>query len=183
MSRDPSKILSAGVVGGVIGALGGAAIAASVGELGWGVGALIGAVVLAALGAWADATRVPGQPQPLFVRITMAAFIAAVFGAILEWVLPDWSAAVPCALVGAASGLMGFRTRKVLLGVVVGLAVGFAFDALWPGVGWALPSAVTLVMYRLVAAIVWRGREQVRIMGERVPQERLQYVVPFGEAS
>jgi hypothetical protein len=183
VNRDPSKVLAAGVAGGVIGALGGAAIAGSVDGFGWGLGAAIGAVAVGALGAWADANRVPGQPQPLFVRIVMAAFIAAPFGAVLEWILPDWSAAVPCAVAGVITGLIGFRPQKVLLGLVVGLAIGFGFDAAWPDVGWALPTAVTVVVYRSLAAIAWKGRDQIQIMGEHVPQERLRYVVPFSEAS
>jgi hypothetical protein len=176
-------VLAAGAVGGIIGGLGGAAIAGSLEGLGWGLGATIGAVFLGSLTAWADATRIPGQPQPLFVRIAASALIGASFGALLEWILPDWSAAVPSALAGAITGLIGFRFQKIVLGVVVGLAVGFGFDALWPEAGWALPTALTVAVYRLLAAVLWRGRDQIRIVGEKVPAERERFVVPFSEAT
>lgn len=183
VSRAPSKVLAAGVTGAIIGGLGGAAIAGSVEGIAQGLGATIGALFLGTLSAWADASRVSGQPQPLFVRIAGAAFIAASFGALLEWMLPDWSAAVPSALAGAVTGLIGFRPKKILLGFTVGLVVGFGFDSLWPDVGWALPTALTVIVYRSLAAVLWRGREQIRIMGEQVPQERVKYVVPFSEAT
>ena len=167
----------------VLGGLGGAAIGAALDAVGWALGAAVGALVLGVAAAWADANRVPGEPQSLFIRIASAAFIAAIVGALLEWILPDWSAVVPSALVGAFTGLIGFRPFKILLGFVVGVVIGLSFDSLWPDVGWAVPAAVTLIVYRSLAAFLWRGREQVRIMGEQVPQEQVAYVVPFTEAT
>ena len=167
----------------VLGGLGGAAIGAALDAVGWALGAAVGALVLGVAAAWADANRVPGEPQSLFIRIASAAFIAAIVGALLEWILPDWSAVVPSALVGAFTGLIGFRPFKILLGFVVGVVIGLSFDSLWPDVGWAVPAAVTLIVYRSLAAFLWRGREQVRIMGEQVPQEQVAYVVPFTEAA
>ncbi len=183
MTRAPSKVIAAGVAGAVVGGLGGAAIGEALEGIGWWLGATIGALVLGSVSAWADANRVPGEPQGLFVRIVSAGFIAAIVGAVLEWILPDWSAAVPSALVGAVTGLIGFRFLKILLGLVVGLAVGFGFDSLWPDVGWAVPAAVTVVIYRTLAAALWRGRNQIRIMGEQIPPELVSYVVPFSEAT
>lgn len=183
MTRAPSKVIAAGLAGLIVGGLGGAAIGGAIEAIGWKLGATVGALFLGALTAWADANRTPGEPQGLFVRIVSAGFIAAFAGALLEWILPDWSAAVPSALVGAVTGLIGFRSLKILLGLVVGLVVGLSFDSLWPDVGWAVPTALTVIVYRTLAAVLWRGREQVRIMGERVPQELLEFVVPFSEAT
>jgi hypothetical protein len=183
VARAPSQVLSAGLVGAIIGAAGGAAFAGSVEGIEWWLGAVIGAVALGLLTGWADATRTPGQPQPLFVRVSAAAFIAATFGALLEWILPDWSAVVPSALAGAVAGLIGFRIEKALLGLAVGVVVGFGFESLWPAVGWALPVAVTVVAYRLLAAVLWRGHDQIRIIGEQVSPETERFVVPFSEAT
>lgn len=183
VNRTPSKVLAAGFAGGIIGAAGGAAIAGSLEGSSWGLGAVIGAAVLGSLSGWADATRTPGQSQPLFVRALSAAMIAAVFGAVLEWILPDWSAVVPSALAGAASGAIGFRIEKILLGIGVGVVVGAGFDSLWPAVGWAMPTSVTVVMYRMIAAVAWRGRDQIRIVGEQVSPEQERFVVAFSEAT
>jgi hypothetical protein len=183
MTRAPSKVLAAGFAGGIIGAAGGAAIAGSLEGSRWALGALIGATVLGTLTGWADATRSPGRPQALFVRVLSAAMIAAAFGALLEWVLPDWSAVVPSALVGAVSGAIGFRIEKVLLGFGVGVLVGIGFDSLLPSVGWAMSTSVTVVIYRLTAALLWRGGDQIRIVGERISPEQERFVVPFSEAT
>lgn len=183
MSRAPSKVIAAGVAGTLVGGLGGAAIGTALGVNDWWFGATIGALFLGSVSAWADASRVSGEPQGLFVRIVSAGFIAAIVGVVLEWILPDWSAVVPSALVGAVTGLIGFRPLKVLLGLAVGLAVGFGYESLWPEVGWAVPSAVTVIIYRTLTAALWRGRDQIRIMGEQIPSERASYVVPFSEAT
>ena len=183
MTRAPSKVISAALVGGIIGATGGAAIAAAVDGIAWESGAALGALALGSLSSWADATRTPGEPQSLFVRVVSSAFIAAIFGATLEWILPDWSAVLPSAVVGALAGAIGFRIHKVLAGLAVGVLVGIVFDSLWPEVGWAVPSAATVIAYRLLAAVLWHGRERVRIVGEQVSPEQERFVVPFSEAS
>jgi len=109
--------------------------------------------------------------------------IAAAFGWLLEWALPEWSAVIPSALTGAVVGAIGFRIEKVLLGLGVGVAVGYAFDSWWPAVGWAVPTALTVVIYRVVAAVLWRGRDQIRIVGEQVSPEQERFVVGFSEVT
>jgi hypothetical protein len=183
MSRATSKVVAAGLTGVIIGAAGGAAIAGAVPGLDWRHGAVVGAVTLGLLAGWADASRTPGQPQPLFVRLYAAALIAASFGALLEWLLPDWSAVVPSMLAGALIGLIGFRVEKILLGIAVGVVVGFGFESAWPETGWAVPVSVTAVVYRALATYIWRGRDQLRIIGEQVPPELERFVVPFREVT
>lgn len=175
--------MAAGVTGGVIGGLGGAALAAGFDGSPWWVGALVGAFGLGGLTAWTDATRVPGQPKRIIERIVTSALIAAIVGALLEWVLPDWSAIVPCAALGAVVGALGFRTAKVVLGVGIGVAVGWLFDLAWPEVGWAVPVALTVLVYRTVAAVIWRGRDQIRIVGEQIGPDEAPFLVPFREAT
>jgi hypothetical protein len=176
-------VLAAGVTGALIGAVGGAALAGSIEGSNWWWGALFGAVALGFASGWADATRTPGEMQPLVLRVLSAAMLAAAAGGFLEWVLPDWSAVIPSALTGVAVGAIGFRIEKVLLGLGIGVVVGLTFDSVWPTVGWAVPTALTVVIYRLVAVVVWRGRDQVRIVGERVSPEQERFVVGFSEAT
>ncbi len=116
------------------------------------------------------------------MRIVSAAFLAAVLGWLLEWILPDWPSALPGALVGALFGLAGLRPAKLLLGLAVGVLVGLGFDLWLPEVGWAWVSAVTVVIYRSIVAVLWRGRDQVRVVGEQVRPELVPFVVPFAEA-
>ena len=182
MSRAPSQVIAAGFAGGAIGALGGAAIGDSFGSYS-GVGALSGAFLLGVISALADANRVPGRPQPLYVRVSAAAFIGAAVGGLLELVLPDWPVVLPAALIGLVTGLIGFRPFKILLGTAVGVLLGLGFDAWAPDIGWGFVTALTVVVYRSLAAFLWRGKDQVRIMGERLPEDRLPFVVPFAEAT
>lgn len=182
MSRTPGQVWGAAIVGGCIGGLGGWAVASAVGASS-PTGTTVGLVAYAMLAGWADASREPGRPQPIVVRIAMAGAIAAAFGGLAEMLLPTWSAVVPAAIAGAVTGAVGFRPGKVVLGAVVGAAMGVGFDVLGPGIGWAVPTALTVVVYRTIAAIVWHGREQVRVVGEQVPAELLAYVVPLRETS
>jgi hypothetical protein len=181
VKRSVGQILGAAVTGGLIGALGGAALgAASDNAL---TGAVIGAVVLGLLSAWADATRRAGQPQPLLVRIVAAAFIASGAGWLLEWWLPAWPAWVPGLVIGAVTGLAGLRPIKILLGAGVGFLAGVTLALIDPDVGWPAVCAVAVIGYRSLAAYLWRGREQLKVMGERVAGADLPFVVPFSEAT
>jgi hypothetical protein len=180
--RSATQIVAAGLTGGIIGAAGGAAVASAVGA-DTSAGLALGAVTLGVVSAWADARRIPGHPQPAWVRILAAAFVAAVAGWLLDVVLPAWPAWIPYAIIGAGTGAAGFRPDKVLLGAIVGAGVGLVFDLTSPETGWAVPVAATVVVYRSVAVWWWRGRDQVRIMGEGMAVDQARYVVPFVEAS
>jgi hypothetical protein len=181
VSRTPGQIAAAAVTGGVLGAVGGAALGASSDNS--VPGAVLGGVFLAIVSGWADATRRPGEPQPLFARIAGSAFIAAGIGWLLELVLPAWPVWVVTIWAGVGTGLTGLRPMKVLLGAVVGAVIGFGLYAAYPDVGWPAASALTVVTYRSLSAYLWRGREQLRVMGERVAGADLPYVVPFSEAT
>lgn len=181
MSRTAGQVVGAAVTGGLIGAVGGAALGSSNGNL--VSDAVIGVVVLGLLSAWADATRRPGKPQPLLVRIAAASFIAAGIGWLLEWLLPAWPDWVPGLLIGAATGLAGFRPVKILLGAGVGALTGLVFGLVDVDVGWPEVTAVTVIVYRSLSAYLWRGREQLRVIGERVSGAELPFVVPFSEAT
>lgn len=181
MKRSAGQVIAAAVTGGLIGAVGGAALGVSGGKV--LPGAVIGAAVLGLLSGWADATRRPGKPQPLVVRIASAALIGAGVGWLIDGALPSWPAWVPGVLIGAVTGLAGLRPSKVLLGAGVGVLTGVALALIVPDIGWPEVCAVTVVLYRSLSAYLWRGREQLKIMGERVTGADLPFVVPFSEAT
>jgi hypothetical protein len=136
-----------GVAAG-IGALAGAALTAHRGRRAAMAGALAGAVGLGASEAVARATQRPGEIPALWSRIVMSGTLAAPLG---------WAAdragvgSVPVATAaGAAAGALGLRPQKVLLGPVVGAAVGLGLR-MAGGPGRRVPGAVA-------AAAGGRGR-------------------------
>ena len=179
MSRAPSQILAAGVFGGLIGAFGGFALGSTFGSAGAAVGTVLGAIVVGVSEAITDATRISGHPKPLWQRILSGAALAAGAGWLFDLVAPDVNVAVYGALFGAFLGALGLRWRKMLLGVTVGAVVGLLMEQFWPEAGLSWLAAFTLVTYRLIAAAMYRNRDQVVIVGERVPAEDLEFVVPF----
>ena len=179
MSRSPSQFLSAGAVGGLIGAFGGFALGSSFGGRGGVLGAVFGAFVVGVGEGFTDANRVPGQPKPLFQRIASGAAIAAGLGWLLALFLPDLHLAAFGALFGVTLGALGFRWRKMVLGASVGVTVGFVLELAWPEGGLPWLGALTLVVYRTIAAWIYRGQEQVAILGEQIPAADLEFVVPF----
>ena len=181
MTRTTGQIAGAAVTGGLLGAVGGAALGSSSGNA--AIGAVLGGIFLAVVSGWADATRQPGKPQALAARIAGSAFIAATIGWLLVWLLPDWPVWVPAVMAGVGTGLSGLRPMKALVGLVVGVIVGAALYLLSPDIGWPVASALTVVAYRCLAALLWRGKEQLRVMGEQVPEADLPFVVPFSEAT
>ncbi|GAB3824510.1 hypothetical protein ACFPIJ_63420 [Dactylosporangium cerinum] len=69
---------------------------------------------------------------------------------------------------------MGIRPHKVALGPVVGLAVGAAMRGRPP----AQVAAAAVVAFRTVSQLVFRD-PQVSLLADRVPAERLPFVVPL----
>ncbi len=181
MTRTPGQVAGAGLAGALIGAAGGAALGSSLDRA--AAGAIIGAVVVGVVEAVTDATRTPATPKPIGGRILSGAMVAAAIGWLLGLVAPDLDLTIYGVLFGLAFGVLGFRLRKVALGAVAGLVVGLVLEAAWPEAGLPWVAALTLVAYRVPAAILYRGREQVQFMGERVPAADLEYVVPFAARS
>jgi hypothetical protein len=115
----------AGQIGaaGVLGALGGAALAGRRGRRAVLLGALGGAAGLAAVDTVARARQQPGEIPALWSRIIASGAVAAPLG----WAADRFAGVgpVPVATVaGAAAGALGLRPQKVLLGPVVGAAIG-----------------------------------------------------------
>jgi hypothetical protein len=178
-TRDPAKVALAGLTGALIGAAGGAALGSSGGRSATLCGAVIGGIVVGVGEAVTDATREPGTAKPIGWRIVASAAIAASLGWLVGLFAPPIHLAVYGAAFGAIFGAIGFRAAKVLMGAAVGIAVGVILETAWPNTGLAWVAALTLVGYRVLAAIFYRGRDQVSIMGESVPPAELEFVVPF----
>ncbi|GAA3244537.1 hypothetical protein ACFO1B_37625 [Dactylosporangium siamense] len=156
----------------VMGAAAGAALSAHRGPRGAVKGALLGAGVLAAVDATARAMQRPDEIPAVWARIAASGAIAAPVG---------WAAgkagASPLAVgvaSGAVAGAMGVRPHKVALGPVVGLAVGAAMRGRPP----AQVAAAAVVAFRIVSQLVFRD-PQVSLLADRVPAERLPFVVPL----
>lgn len=179
--RSAGQIAAGGLAGAVIGLIGGGAFAADVPGVTTATGAAVGGVVMAAVSAWADASRRPGRPQPLWVRVLASAFLAAALGWLLGRVLPDWPTPIVGGMVGLVAGTMGARPGKAALGLVTGVGVGLLVQLTAIEVGWAVVAATTVVAYRLLSALVYRQQEQIRFRAEDVRADTVPYVVPLVE--
>src|SRR5437764_25001 len=121
----------------------------------WGVGAtvlgaLVGAVGVGASDAVARARQRPGEIPALWARIVMSVALAVPLG----WAAGRFTGAGTL-VVGIATGLvvgvLGVRPQKVVLGPLVGAAVGWALAA----GGAAIVAGATVLVYRTVAAVVF----------------------------
>ena len=175
MAKDDAagRIQSAGAAG-VLGALAGAALAAGRGRRAVLLGALGGAAGLAAVDAVARARMRPGEIPALWSRIIASGAVAAPLGWAADRVFGVRP--VPVATVaGAAAGALGLRPQKVLLGPVVGVAVGAGLPRRVPG---ALAAAAAVVGFRTVSAVAFRD-PQLSLLAERVRPEDVPFVVPL----
>src|SRR3954449_1269794 len=173
------RVLDAALWGAAAGAAGGAALGAAVDGVGAALGAVIGAVVYAPAEVLTTLNRSAAQPKPLVQRILGSVLLMAVFGALLGLLLGSGHTIVIAAISGGFLGLLGLRPAKVALGLVLGAAVGAILQGLDASMGSALVAGAVTLVYRLVAAIIYRGRPLVAIMAEEVPASELRYVVPF----
>ena len=173
------RLLDAALWGFALGAAGGAVLGAAVDAVGAVLGAVIGVAVYAPAEVLTTLDRPAAQPKPLLQRILGSVLLMALFGALIGLVLGPDRAVLTGVLSGGLLGLLGLRPVKVALGLVVGAAVGAVLHALDASVQPALVAAAVTLVYRLVAAVVYRDRPLVAIMAEEVPASELRYVVPF----
>jgi hypothetical protein len=147
----------------------------------WGVwamvaGGLVGAVALALTDTVARSRQRPGQIPALWSRIIAAGAIAAPLG----WAFAKVFGAGPIVVglvAGLVAGALGLRPQKVALGPIVGVLVGLGLWAIGDVPG-AIVAAVTVVVFRLVSAAVFRD-PQVELLAERVSPAELPFVVPL----
>ena len=174
------RALAAGISGGILGAIGGALIGASFnGSSGVLPGAVIGGVVLGLAEAITDALRKPAQPKPLLHRILVAAFVAAALGALLDLIFPGINMIVFGLALGALSGAFGLRLMSLGLGLLIGITLGVMAEFYFPTMNAAILGALVVLIYRVLSALIFKGREVVQFSAERVPASEIKYVVPF----
>ncbi|MET0810309.1 MAG: hypothetical protein ABWY65_04250 [Thermoleophilaceae bacterium] len=176
------RLLDSLVWGAALGAAAGAVLGAAIDAIGAGVGALIGVLLYAPAEAVTSLSRGAGEVSPLWQRIIGSALLMALFG----WLLGLIGLHEPLVIAivsGALLGLVGLRPLKILLGVAVGVVVGVLLGALDDTVEPALVAASVAVVYRVIAAVLYRNRPLVRVMAEEVPAAELRYVVPFESRS
>src|SRR5664280_530817 len=138
--------------------------------------ALAGAAGLATSEWIARARQRPGEIPALWQRIAFSAALVAPLGWAAGRVTHAGSIAVGTG-TGAIGGLLGVRPQKVILGPLLGAAIGGAFRARRRPVPAAIVAASTMLAYRTVSALVFRDA-QVSLLAERVPAEELPFVVP-----
>jgi hypothetical protein len=157
-----------------VGGLAGASLAAHRGLRSALGTAVVGAVGLGASEAVARARQKEGEIPALWQRIAVSTALAAPLG----WAAGKVTGAGPRTVglaMGAVVGAMGVRPQKVVMGPLVGLAVG---QALARGQAPAAVTASTTVLtYRSLSALVFRDA-QVSLLAERVPAGDLPFVVP-----
>jgi hypothetical protein len=175
----PGQVLDSLIWGTALGAASGAVLGDGIDGVGAGAGALIGAALVAPAEVFTTLRKAPAEPKPLWQRILATALLMALFGWLLGLIYGSDEPLITGIICGAFVGLFGLRPAKVALGVLVGAVLGALFQVLDGSIQPALIAATVTVAYRVVAAIVFRGRPLVRIMAEEVPASELRYVVPF----
>ena len=160
-----------------MGGLAGAAITAGWGPLAIVVGAVAGGVVVAVCDAVARARQQPGEIPALWSRIVASAALVAPLGWLLGRIT-GWNVIIIGVLFGAFAGVIGLRPQKVILGPLVGLAVGLIFWYAWRTAPDALVAAAAVAGFRIVSALVFRD-PQVSLLGERMDRRDLPFVVPL----
>ena len=173
------RLVDALIWGATLGAASGAVLGGAIGGIGAGKGAVIGALLLAPVEAITSIRARPAEPKPLWDRILNSALLMALFGWLLGLIYGSGEPLLTAIISGAVVGLLGLRPAKAALGLLVGAALGLLFQALDAGIEPALIAAAVTVVYRVIAAIAYRGRPLVRVMAEEVPASELRYVVPF----
>ncbi len=160
----------------VIGALAGLSLTSRWGVAAMAIAAVVGGVALAAADALARARQQPGQIPALWSRIAMSAALAAILGWILG--LTGAGPVVVGVVFGVLAGALGLRPQKVVLGPLVGAAVGWLIWTLFGDVPAAIVAAVTVLAFRMLSAAVFRD-PQVELLAERVAADQLPFVVPL----
>jgi len=159
-----------------IGGVAGAALAGHRGPRGMVAGALVGAAGLATSEWIARERQRPGEIPALWQRIAVSTALLAPLG----WAAGRIAHAGPVVVgagTGAIGGLLGIRPQKVVLGPLLGAAIGRAFATSRRPVPTAVVAATTMLAYRTLSALVFRDA-QVSLLADRVPAAELPFVVP-----
>ncbi|MDX6718465.1 MAG: hypothetical protein QOJ63_719 [Solirubrobacteraceae bacterium] len=173
------RLLDALVWGGALGAASGAVLGDGIDAIGAGAGAVIGMALYAPAEAIASMRRGAGEIGPLWQRVISSALLMALLGWLLGLVAGSDEILLTAIVSGALLGALGLRPLKLALGVLVGTIMGVLLPELGGDPAPALVAATVTIAYRVLAALVYRGRPLVTVMAEEVPASALHYVVPF----
>jgi hypothetical protein len=174
-----SQLRDAVVWGIALGAASGAVLGDAIDGVGAGVGAVVGAALYAPAEVITTMRRGGAEIKPLWQRIFGSALLMALFGWLLGLIYGPDETLLTAILSGAFLGVLGLRPLKATIGLLVGTGLGVLFQVLDADLESALVAAAVAIVYRVVAAIVYRDRPLVRVMAEEVPAAELRYVVPF----
>ena len=161
----------------LIGGVAGAALAARSNRVAAALSTIGGATLLAGAKAVARARRRGVEIQPLWYRILSTGALVAPLG----WLAGKTTKAGPTQIgtaTGLLAGLLGVRPQKVILGPLVGAAVGWGLAARGRMPSPAAVATVTLVIYRMLSAAVFRDA-QVTLLAVRAKVADLPFVVPL----
>src|SRR3954452_11457782 len=159
------RVVDALIWGATLGAASGAVLGDAIGGVGAAKGAVIGAVLLAPVEAFTSTRRRPAEPKPLWHRILSSALLMALFGWLLGLIYGSGEALLTGIISGALVGVLGLRPAKAALGLLVGAGLGALFQAVDSGLEPALIAVSVTIAYRVIAAVAYRDRPLVRVMG------------------
>ena len=175
---DPASLKASDLVfAALIGGFAGAALAARSNRIATALSTIGGATLLAGAKAVASAGRRGIEIQPLWYRILSTGALVAPLG----WLAGKTTSAGPTQIgtaTGLLAGLLGVRPQKVILGPLVGAAVGWGLAALERKPSPAAVATITLVIYRMLSAAVFRDA-QVTLLAVRAKVADLPFVVPL----
>jgi hypothetical protein len=160
-----------------IGGLAGASLSADRGVRAAALGTAIGAVTLGTSEAVARALQRPGEIPPIWQRVATSAALAAPIGGAMGRLTGAKTRTVATAS-GAVAGLLGIRPEKVVLGPLVGAAVGQLLSRRRRPVPASVVASSSVLTFRVLSAAVFRDA-QVSLLAERVPAAELPFVVPL----
>ena len=160
----------------VIGGVAGAALTGHRGPRAVVGGALAGAAGLAAAEWVARSRQRPGEIPAIWQRIATSAALVAPLGWAAERTLHAGPVAIGAG-IGTVGGLLGVRPQKVLLGPLLGAAVGRALSVGGRRVPGAIVAGAAMLAYRTASALIFRDA-QVSLLAERVAAQELPFVVP-----
>ena len=165
------------VFAALIGGFAGAALAPRSNRAAAALSTIGGATLLAGAKAVARARRRGIEIQPLWYRILSTGALMAPLG----WLAGKTTSAGPTQIgtaTGLLAGLLGVRPQKIILGPLVGAAVGWGMAARGRRPSPAAVATVTLVIYRMLSAAVFRDA-QVTLLAVRAKVADLPFVVPL----
>ena len=166
------------MIAALIGGVAGATLAARSSRRAAGLSMVGGATLLAVAKTLARAGRRPIDNQALWYRIlATGALVVAPLGSLAGRTTSAGPTQIGTA-TGLFAGLLGVRPQKVVLGPLVGAAVGRVLQARGRRPTAAVVATVTAVVYRMVSAAVFRDA-QVTLRAVRAGVADLPFVVPL----